>query len=418
MFWSLMWSSEQNRATMQPALQNFLYTAADFSHQNGLPGFVSASSIPEGDYEGKAGIPSAAETSDKLVFNIASVYALASAYSLDPTLVTTWIQAIQNQYPELTKRFGFVDSLRSGTEFSDVVNAIDQGSSILGFLGTGGQFMDVYLANRGLKTDYEALYNSVNLGIAPIELDPQGPPAEFPSRSLSVLNHISAEGSLGQTPVSQTSRFGTAIQYSFSGGEIPDLAGHFWELDQPYDVRLNDVVFSYSGTAIPSRVSVELKDEFGNVIGFPKTFVLETESGIHTDGTITLQPLAELPQLARVKFINLVINPQTTGANADFFVHQITFKQTPTQAAILAAILASSQAPPASRDFTSILNFRLLQLQAKNRRAVATVELSDRERFSFERLVFGFKSNREIEEIELELETEEGERATGYVTNI
>ncbi|OGW86261.1 MAG: hypothetical protein A3A81_01945, partial [Omnitrophica bacterium RIFCSPLOWO2_01_FULL_45_10b] len=424
MFWPLLWSDEQDRQTMAAVLQNFLYTAADFSNRNGIPGFVSASSVPEGGYQGKIGIPGAAETAEAIMSNVGSVYSLASAYILNPALVVTWLKAIFEQYPELisTSR-GFVDALRSGTEFSDVFNAIDQGSTILGLLGSGGNFMERYLQNRNLANPYQALYNGLNLGIQPIGLDPIGPPTEFPIRSFSVINNLEADGPLGDNSLCvnpncvDTTVFGTPIRYN--GLTNSTLAGHFWKLNQTYDARNNQFVLSASGTTIPKDLTIEFKDPSDQLIvalsaaQLDQLLVSIEEQTNDNFGTVAFDLSSlSIPGLANVRFVNWVINPTLGGPDADFFVRQITFRQFPSQ--VLPIFTA---AIPTGPDQTQLLNFNVLQLQASGRLAFASLQVQNGN-FSTADLVFGFKSNKALKKIKVEIETAAGEKVSGYVTNI
>ncbi|MBI4367813.1 MAG: hypothetical protein HY588_00300, partial [Candidatus Omnitrophica bacterium] len=428
MFWPLLWSNEAGHESMQAALQNFLYTAADFSNRNGLPGFLSASSVPEGGYQGKIGIPDAAETNEPILSNVASIYALASAYVLNPTLVVTWLNAIFEQYPELVTELGFVDALRSASEFSDVFNAIDQGSSILGLLGSGGDFMERYLENRNLDDAYQALYDNLGLNIQAIGEDPAGPPAEFPSKSFAVMSNIELEGSLGDSPCvnpgcADATVFGTPIRYN--GLDNSTLAGHFWKLDQNYDARDQYLAISLSGSIPEGELGdrVEFKDENDQLIDAitddnVNDLVVDAYGDPATGVGTIIFDLSRLSAagLSGVRFVNLVFDP-SGDPDADFFVHQISFVQFPSQVQALFAVVSSPQAASdINAAINSALNFNVLQLQTQGRLAFATVETNFD--FSAEKVVFGFKSSKALKKIAVELEDETGAKARGYVTGV
>ncbi|MBI1978172.1 MAG: hypothetical protein HYS55_05415, partial [Candidatus Omnitrophica bacterium] len=411
MFWPLLWSDEQNRESMKAALQNFLYTAFDFSNRNQIPGFVSASAIPEGGYQGKMGIPGAAETSEPLISDVGSIYALASAYVLNPALVVFWLEALFEAYPGLVTSYGFIDSIRSATEHSQVVIAIDQASVILGLLGSGGDFMEAYLKNRSLDSVYQGLYNGLSLGIQAVGYTPAGPPSEFASKGFSVIGNVGLEGTLGSTPCVKTDCadsdvFGTQIRYT---NDTSDFGGHFWEFDQAYDARNHELVISYSGALVPASFTLELKNSQDvTVASFPVT--TQPEAGLRT----LRIDLSGVSGLEDVQFLLLVVNPSATGPNADFFIHQISFRQFPSQIPSLFSVIT----PTSIEDLGSQdhLNFNVLQLQVTGRLAFASV--STNRDFSTADVVFGFKSNKALRKIKVELEDEAGKKASGFVTGI
>ena len=474
-FWPLLWSNEQNQPKMQAALQNFLYTAFDFSHQNRIPGFVSASGFPEGGYVGRAGIPVVRERQEPVVSNVGSIYALASAYVLNPNLVLAWLGAIREQYQDLgrVEEVGFVDSLRSGTEFTETAFAIDQGSTILGLLGTGGAAMDAYLQSRGRLAKYNSLYDRLNLGITRTTLTPSGPPAQFPERSFAVLNNVEIERNIGSTPcvnfncVGDTNVFGTLIRYT---NDNSGLGGHLWKLDENYDARgLNsELLISYSGASLPTQFIIQVNDADDNEIF---RHLIETRQ---TGGVVTYRiPISDLieedragdraidiRQLGSVRYVNLVVNPSQAGRTAEFTIHEITFRKfareelaAPARAVAAYAAyipreaLASVHAveapvgslipvfvpaleaaegegelpvlvPSSSRSRTdfSFLNFNVLNLEAQGKLAFASVSLEEDP--SFEDLIFGFKSNRALEKVKVELEGQGGRKTSAYVTRV
>ena len=179
-------------------------------------------------------------------------------------------------------------------------------------------------------------------------------------------------------------------------------------------------MFSFSGTLIPGQAIFELKDHLDQVIISLNDEQLDSlivsldvqEGGIQTI-VLDLSQISD-PRLANVRFVNLVLNPQITGPNADFFVHQIVFRQFPSQIPPVLAVVNLPTVP----DFEQILNFRVLQLQQQGNLAFGTIEFSPYQDFSIERAVFGFRSNKGISRLFVELEDEEGNKFGGYVTGI
>ena len=269
--------------------------------------------------------------------------------------------------------------------------------------------MEKYLRSRNMYTVYDGLYDSLSLGIQQFNQSPVGPPSEFPFRSFAVINNAEDDNVLG-TPscinaVCTTDVFGTRIKYV---NDFSDFAGHFWKMNEQYDARFGELVLTYSGV-VPSQFMIELKDANEQSLGvFPVTTLPGT--GVRTQ-TISLGSNAAL---ANTKMVLLITDPSVTGANADFFVHQITFRQFPSQVQpIFSPVVVTNFG-----DNSELLNFNVLQLQSQGRLAFGSVEFSAPQDFTIANRVFGFKTNYNLDYFRIELEDEEGKKRSGYITGI
>ncbi len=164
-FWPLLVSPEESLPQIAAPLQNALLIFSDFMERQALAGFPTAASLPEGGYSGKLGINYLKETSDLLDETVASVYALASAYRLNPSWVLSKILEIQQNFPLLSGPLGFYDSMRLGGGVSQNYYAIDQGSLLLGLMGTGAVDFQSFMEKRGLWTGYTTHYSNLSLNI-------------------------------------------------------------------------------------------------------------------------------------------------------------------------------------------------------------------------------------------------------------
>jgi|GEM_PF-2206427 len=165
MLWPLLHAPELDFPEMKQALFNFLYSQADFAVQAKLPGLLSASFIPNGDYSGKIGLEAASETSDALRQDVVSLYALASAYSIDPHFVLAWLKEIKAAFPALLGPYGLYDSITASGAIGKRYYAIDQASLVLGLSGQGAAGMKNYLEKRSLKTGFDSLYQGLKLNV-------------------------------------------------------------------------------------------------------------------------------------------------------------------------------------------------------------------------------------------------------------
>ncbi len=322
MFWPLLRTNEENIIEILPALRNYLYTQADFSFRNNIPGFVSASSIPEGGYLGLQGVPDASELHsldpNALTFDIGSVYALASAYAIDPAFVLSWLDSFRNQLSGVFKgQYGFIDSARSGTEFSRSFYAIDQSSVVLGLSNAGGDDFDTFLANRNLTNTYASLYEQLIIPVTPQTNTLPSPPT-IPDRSFTVLNNFASEGNTGTFPFQATDITGLQINYT----NQVNREGHFWVLDQTHDAAGETLEIQYTATTTPGEIEIELVDAQNNVLGiFPIT--IPAGNGIQKSSI----QIPSNPIYRDVAQVRVLVNPAVTGINsADLKLHQLTFK--------------------------------------------------------------------------------------------
>lgn len=165
-FWPLLNSPEEDLPSIREALQNALLIHYDFMEKNNLPGFVSASSLPEGGYSGKIGIDALKETPLALDSTVGSVYSLAAAYRLNPEFVLAQLKEIEETFPGLKGPLGFYDSARDNVEISQNYYAIDQGSFILGLVGRGADDFRFWMQKKNLWDAYENFYFALDLGIS------------------------------------------------------------------------------------------------------------------------------------------------------------------------------------------------------------------------------------------------------------
>lgn len=164
-FWPLLVSPEEALPEIAGALQNALLIFSDFMERKALAGFPSAASLPEGGYGAKLGINFLKETADFLDEEVASIYALASAYRLNPSWVISKISEIAQSFPALGGPLGFYDSMRTGGGVSQNYYAIDQGSFLLGLMGTGAVDFQAFMEKRNLWAGYTTHYSNLSLDI-------------------------------------------------------------------------------------------------------------------------------------------------------------------------------------------------------------------------------------------------------------
>ncbi|MBI4388330.1 MAG: hypothetical protein HY582_04750, partial [Candidatus Omnitrophica bacterium] len=324
-FWPLLWSNEAKIVNVSAALQNFFYTHADYANRYQIPGFLSASYMPEEthnvSYVGALGIPEASEKNFPYnnVFDVGSLYGLASTYSLNPNLVIDWIARITIRFPQLTTPYGIVDAARSGSEYSNRLVAVDQASFILGLLGGGGDDLEKYLEDQGDLDQYRELYERLHLTISSVDKMTIGPPVQFATRSLAVLRKFVNEGVIGTDRQEQTNEYGTWIQYT---NESSPFSGHFWKLSEDYDARRNRLLVVYRAVTTPRDFRIELKDANGSPLDSFTVQVPEENKLLRKDFY-----LSDNSNLSRVREIDFVTDPgQTNIRTASVFLHQLTFQ--------------------------------------------------------------------------------------------
>ncbi len=324
-FWPLLRNNELDFIGFRNLLYNYLVTQSDYASLLLIPGFVSASQRVDDGYFGRIGIPQVAETPTSLLVDMGSTYALASAYGIDPTSVLAWLNAIRDQLPSLVGDKGFFDAARSGTEVARRFLGIDIASTILGLSGSGPDDFATYLKNRGIELNYNLLYDQVSRDIhSPATLVPiSAPPQTLATRSLAVFSHFTSEGVINNLETNTTDFTGIHINYD---GIMPDgFGGHFWNLDQDYDGRVNRLIFFYSVTDSPDKLNLEFKDAADNSL-LKLVIDLVDTPGFH----ITIVDLPNLSSLQAIQKVILVIDQNMTqDIKGDFFIHAISIQDPP-----------------------------------------------------------------------------------------
>ena len=200
-FWSLLVSPEDELPNISEALHNAFLIFTDWMKRNNLAGFPSASSVPEGGYDGKLGIDFLKVTGDAVRGNYGSLYGLASAYRLDPSWVIAKLLEIQAAFPLLKGPLGFYDAMRSDGVVSRNYYAIDQGSFVLGLIGAGADDFRSFMEKRGLWTGYESHYAALDLGIQQVTdsfPEPALTPEEIQQRTPDTEDFYSGRYNFGQ----------------------------------------------------------------------------------------------------------------------------------------------------------------------------------------------------------------------------
>lgn len=190
-FWPLLVSPEESLGGIEGALKNAFLIFNDWMERAGVAGFPSAASLPEGGYDPYLGIDFLKETALAVRGNYASVYALASAYRLDPSLVLQALKSIETALPGLKGSLGFYDSARQDGAVSRNYYAIDQGSFLLGLLGKGADDFKSFMEKRGLWSGYVSHYDALNLSVTKVTDTLPEPPltqSEIQTRTPDTVN--------------------------------------------------------------------------------------------------------------------------------------------------------------------------------------------------------------------------------------
>ena len=193
MFWPLIHVDETQYPEFEVALRNFLYAQAEFVAANGIPGLLSAGDMPLQGYQGKIGLPGAAETDDLLRTDIGSVYGTASAFPLAPHYTLQFLKNMEAFFPGMRTGAGFVDAIQleqairqdpktgqpmTVTEplYSDQYYGVDQASFILSLLNTSQKYFKNYLERAGVRSSFDALYQGLSFKLSPsVRTIPQAP---------------------------------------------------------------------------------------------------------------------------------------------------------------------------------------------------------------------------------------------------
>lgn len=339
-FWPLLRNRETNFIGFRNALNNAFVTYTDYSARNAIPGFISASQRPDGSesgyYEGRTGIRDIAEAgfgiaADEFIGDVGSIYALASAYSLNPEAVLAWLASIRGQIPALEGEQGLFDSARSASEISKRFLGIDVASTILGLSNSGPEAFEAYMRNKNIELAYNLLYDNLSRSIAIADQTDveASAPVELQDKSFAVFSHIAFEGRINSYNGPVTAPSGV----QFDHGALPGgYGGYYWIFDQNYDARSNQLVITYSSLNTPQSLKLELKDENGNLLMAPFTPVL-VNSAIDKKIIIQLPNNGDLSALRQIVLLN---DQNATGdTSANFIIHAIDFQHKPSYQNIL-----------------------------------------------------------------------------------
>ncbi len=441
-FWPLLRNNELDFLGFRNALVNHLATQADYAAQNRIPGFLSASQMPNDAYFGALGVPQVAENPSNHLIDLGSTYALASAMPVNPGVVLSWLNDIEDQIPALNGTYGFLDAARSNTEIAPRFIGIDIASTVLGLSGAGPEAFEIYLRNHALELAYNRLYESASQQLTMTRTSSEIASApEFPDRSFAVFSHLESEGTVGSFPVTTTSVTGIRLHYT----SLPTASeGHVWRFNQTYDASANQLVILYSVVDSPQSIKIELKDN-----AQPPNILFQTVKTVAGDGAKYQRLVVDLPNdasvLAQVKRVVITINQQgNPDIKGDFTIHAIDFQHLP----------ASQNLIPASglgaNDVTLLPGNPTAQVMSENPGSGDTLvqpdpntpvyrlnyNLSDTNQFSgiyinfatasnpqgvnltgLGDITFGIKSDT-VSKLKLEIEDMNGKKSVLYVTDI
>lgn len=162
--WPILTMPETSNPGLLANLQNFVDIALDYSAQNNLPGFLSASYSAPGVYDGSSGIPQIAENPAPRNTTMASLYTLGAAFMIRPTETLEFLRRIFAQHPDLVTQNGIWEGINTatGTVVFEKV-AANTLTFLLGLAGKGPDHMTRYLTNKGFKARMDSLYAGVNV---------------------------------------------------------------------------------------------------------------------------------------------------------------------------------------------------------------------------------------------------------------
>lgn len=336
MFWPLLRTNERDFIGFRHASYNQFVTHTDFSNLYNIPGFLSASEIPEnGIYVGDLGIRELQEGPfGELTMDVGSTYALASAFSVDPETTMQWLLALREELPALSGTYGFADAARSNTEIGIRYLGIDLASTVLGLVDNGRDALDSYLRTRGIERDFNLLFDrksTEDLPFEKTEIAPVAPP-EFADRSFAVMRNFEAFFTLGNFPA--TSTFApdeVHLDYDVLDG---GFAGIGYNLNEIYDATANKLVIQYSVIDSPGSVKIELKDINDQLL------FETTESLVSVTPALSIAKLEiDLPNnisLSEVQKFLMIIDQNATGdMSGDFKIHSINFLHFPSSQDLL-----------------------------------------------------------------------------------
>ena len=158
MLWPSLTMPEINSPALNQILQEYIEASIDFSYQNSLPGFLSASYVDIGVYDPAQGINEISlDTSTRE--DAATIYTVGAAYPFKPELVNTFLEWIWQFYQqrghELLSDAGMWEGFNKGrNETIKVQLSANISSFVLGIIGKGPEHMLRFLEYRnGLSPD-------------------------------------------------------------------------------------------------------------------------------------------------------------------------------------------------------------------------------------------------------------------------
>ncbi|MBI3316508.1 MAG: hypothetical protein HYZ85_00695, partial [Candidatus Omnitrophica bacterium] len=436
-FWPGMRNNELIYDGFRAALNNFFVTQADYAALHRIPGFLSAAQTPVDGYFGRIGIPQVAETPLELLVDLGSTYSLASAYRINAGVVLNWLRAIADQVPGAQSGpYGFFDSARSGSEIAKRFIGIDIAATVLSLSGDGPESFETYLINRSLGSAYDALYQQKSVevlaGLQRTSMEPSLPP-EFPDRSLAVFSHIASEGTINNFPINPAAE--TGVQFTYSALNS-GFGGQFWNLDQTYDARANQLILLYSIQNSPQSIKIELKNAADQTVFTAAPNLINSSS---------LQRLViELPNLLTlvdIQKVFVVIDQNLTQDNSgDFKIHAINFQHVPSSQDIFPAPNLNTSdvtdipGDPAAQLFSSNAGTSLQTVSANiDRLNYVHTSAGDFSGISYNfdpnnsgisanlsslsSLTFGVQSN-DVHSVIMEIEDADGKRAIYFIRNV
>ncbi|MFA5159386.1 MAG: hypothetical protein WC484_02655, partial [Candidatus Omnitrophota bacterium] len=331
-FWPSLRNDESDFIGFRNATYNQLVTQLDYSYQNNIPGILSASLRPEGGYYGNIGIPQIAESNmvpgstNSIIGDIGSTYALAAATQVDYNAVLGWLTAI-DLMSNIDGSYGLFDSARSSNadDISRHYIGIDVASTVLGLSGNGPADFTTYLRNHELEAAYNSLYDSMSQQIGITRTATSFPSApKFPDRTCAVFSNFSSEGTILGFSDTTTSVYGVRFQYGALSGS--QEGGHYWNLDGVYNAQDNQLLIQYSTVDSPQAIRIELKNASDEV-------VYQTTQAVVGNNVEFASLTIDLPNdvvLSAVSEIDLMVDQAETGdTSGDFTVHSIDFQHIP-----------------------------------------------------------------------------------------
>lgn len=326
--WPGLRNDESSFIGFRNAIHNTLVTQSDYAASLAIPGFVSASQrpngTPEGQYYGRIGIKDASEINNRNILgDVASTYALASAFNFAPEPVLEWLHAIKENLDDVLGDFGLVDSARSNAERADIYLGIDIGSTVLGLSGTGPQAFENYLLNRGELLNYNLLYDEKSrnalANLSKAQLTITGPP-EFADRSNSVFSHLSSEGEINGFPdIDNVDCTGARFFHGLLAG---GFGGRFFRFPS-YNAEANRLVIQYTANDDPGTIKFELKNAGATTVGAFSVNNLTVSDKIQT-------LIIDIPNEATFRNITevaVVVDQNVSGdTSGDFTLHTMMFQ--------------------------------------------------------------------------------------------